>query len=118
MVVMLTGGSEPVYILDGNVSYNFVSSAKGVPFLLIGYGVANTVPFFNVPSTRFDFRIGVLDLGGGLKVFFKEDVALRIEYRYQRFSGEGETTGYGPYSFTQKVDTRIHTVHFGFSILL
>ena len=118
MVMMLTSGSEPVYMLNGNVSYNFVSARKGAPFLLIGYGLANTVPFFNVPSIRLDFRIGVLNIGGGVKVFLKEGIAVRIEYRYQSFSGEGETTHYGPYSFTQKVDTRIHTVQFGFSVLL
>jgi opacity protein-like surface antigen len=118
IVMMVTSGSEPVYMLNGNVSYNFISAARGVPFLLIGYGLANTVPFFNVPTMRMDFRVGVLNIGGGLKVFVKEDIAVRLEYRYQKFSGEHETSSYGIYSLTQKVDTRIHTVQFGLSVLL
>ncbi len=117
-LLMVSSGSDAVYMLNGNISYNFISAGKGVPFLLLGYGIANTFPFFNVPFTRTDFMVGVLNIGGGVKVFIRDDIALRIEYRFQRFSGQGETTSFGAYSFSQKVDTRIHTVEFGFSILL
>lgn len=115
---MLSSGSDPVYMFNGNVSYNFNTTGMEVPFLLVGYGLANTVPFFNVPFTRTDFGVGVLNLGAGMKMFLKEDIALRVEYRFQKFTGEGETTAYGSYSYTQKVDTRIHTVQIGISIFL
>ncbi len=115
---MLSSGSDPVYMINGNVSYNFISTSRGVPFLLVGYGLSNTVPFFNVPFTRTDFGVGVLNLGIGMKMFLKEDIALRVEYRFQKFTGEGETTTYGTYSYTRKVDTRIHNVQIGISIFL
>jgi opacity protein-like surface antigen len=118
VLLMISSGADPVYVLNGNVSYNFISAGKGVPFLLVGYGFANTVPFLNIPFMKTDFGIGVLNIGGGMKGFLSEDVALRFEYRYQRFTGQGRTIGYGYYSYTQKIDTRIHTVQFGFSVLL
>ncbi|MFA6598135.1 MAG: outer membrane beta-barrel protein [Ignavibacteriaceae bacterium] len=118
LLFMMSTGSDLVYMLNGNVSYNFIARGKTVPFLLIGYGLANTVPFFNVPMTRTDFNVGVLNIGMGVKIFLKEDIALRIEYRYQKYSGQGETVSYGYYSYTQKVDTRINSVQFGFSIFL
>lgn len=117
ILFLFSSGDDPVYVLNGNVSYNFLSEGNGVPFLLIGYGLANTVPFFNVPLTRSDFTIGVLNAGGGVKVFLKEDIAFRIEYRYQLFSGKGKTTYYD-FSSTRVVNTRIHSVQFGLSILL
>ena len=122
LLFMFPSGSEPVYMANGNVSYNFISHSisggKGVPFILLGYGIANTVPFFNVPMTRTDFSIGVLNLGGGVKAFIRNDIAIRIEYRYQKFSGQGTSTMGGSFLYTNKVDFRIHTVQFGLSVLL
>jgi opacity protein-like surface antigen len=117
-LLMLASGSDPVYVVNANVSYNFVASKKGVPFLLLGYGRANTVPFFNVPIRQTGFGVGVVNVGAGVKIYLIQDIALRIEYRFQRFYGEGEPTTFGDYSFTEKVDTRIHMVQFGFSVLL
>lgn len=120
LLFMLGSGSDPVYMLNGNVSYNFISTGKGVPFLLLGYGIANTIPFFNVPFTKTNFRIDVLNIGGGIKIFLQEDIAVRLEYRFQKFTGQGEmyNYNYSYYTSTQKVDTRINTVQFGFSIFL
>ena len=117
ILLMLSSGSDPVYVLNGNISYNFLTAGKTVPFILAGYGLANTVPFFGVPLLRTDFVVGVLNLGGGVKAFVREDIAVRVEYRYQTFSGEGETTISSSYSYTHKVDVRMHTVQFGISIL-
>jgi len=113
---LLSSGSDPTYALNGNVVYNIVASAKAVPFFLVGYGTANTVPFLNVPFTRISFPVGVLNLGAGLKIFIKDDVAIRVEYRYQRFSGEARESNYG-YVYSNSVDSRIHSIQFGFSVL-
>jgi len=118
VIVMFASGSDAVYMFNGNVSYNFISGGKAVPFVLLGYGIANTVPVFNVPITRTDFSVNVLNAGAGVKAFLKEDIAIRFEHRYQKFSGEGGTINYGYFAYTQKVDTRIHTVQFGLSVLL
>jgi opacity protein-like surface antigen len=117
ILFMVASGADPVYMLNGNISYNFISKGKIVPFLLAGYGLANAVPLFNVPLIRTDFTVGVLNLGVGIKSFLTDDIAIRVEYRYQNFSGQKEITSYY-YSYTQKVDTRIHSVQFGISILL
>jgi len=117
-LLMLSSGSDAVYVINANVSYNFISLNKSVPFLLIGYGRANTVPFFSVPLGQTGFGVGVVNLGTGVKIYLSEDIALRLEYRFQKFYGEGETTSYGSFSYTEKVDTRIHMVQFGLSALL
>jgi opacity protein-like surface antigen len=118
LVFMAASGSDPVYVLNGNVSYNFIAGGKAVPFVLLGYGMANTVPLFGVPMFRNDFSVGVFNIGAGVKGFLTEDIALRIEYRYQRYSGHGETVTGGYYSYSPEVDMRIHTVQFGLSVLL
>lgn len=118
ILLLLSSGSVPAYLLNGNISYNFISAGKSVPFVLLGYGIANTVPLFNVPFLSTDFGVGVLNAGAGVKIFLKENIALRVEYRYQKFSGEGSTGIIGFFTYTQRVDTRIHTVQFGLSVLL
>jgi len=116
--LMTVSQGDPMYMVNGNVSYNFRAAGKGVPFLLIGYGLSNTVPVFNVPMVRTDFSIGVLNIGAGVKIFITDDVAVRLEYRYQNFSGESEPSINPYYSYTTKVDVRMHTVQFGLSVLL
>jgi len=110
-------GFDPAYLLNGNVSYNFPAGSNGVPFLLAGYGIANTVPFMNVPLGRVDYMVGVLNLGAGMKIFLNEDAAIRLEYRFQSFSGSGDRSGIVPYTYTPKTEYRLHTVQFGFSVL-
>jgi opacity protein-like surface antigen len=118
MVFMFFSGSTTAYNINGNISYNFISTSNTVPFLLVGYGLANTIPYFNVPLSTIDFGVNVLNLGGGLKVFLNDNVAVRIEYRFQKFSGQHENTFYSWYPFTETVDSRIHTIQFGLSVLL
>ncbi len=117
-ILFMVGSGDMVYKVNGNISYNFINEGKGIPFVLAGYGLANTVPFFNVPLVRTDFGVSVLNLGGGVKAFLSEDVAIRFEYRYQKFTGEGEEVNLGYFSYSQKVDARIHIVQFGLSVLL
>ncbi len=118
VIVMLGSGIDLVYMLNGNVSYNFSAGPNGVPFVLAGYGIANTVPLFNVPMTKTYYAVGVFNLGAGMKIFVAEDVAFRVEYRFQNFSGRGETSNYGGYSYTEKTEYTIHSMQFGFSVLL
>jgi opacity protein-like surface antigen len=118
-ILFLVGsGSDPVYMLNGNISYNFIHSGTTFPFVLAGYGIANTIPFFNVPLGKTDFTVGVLNLGAGTKIFFDENVALRVEYRFQNLKGE-HTRSFGDlFTYTEKLNMRIHTIQFGFSVLL
>jgi len=108
---------SPVYMLNGNVSYNFVLFTKAVPFLLIGYGTANEIPFLQLPSVRTGSWIGVLNIGGGVKEYLSKDVALRVEYRYQKFSGQVQEI-LANLSYLATTNHEITTLQFGFSVLL
>jgi opacity protein-like surface antigen len=117
-VVMIGSGAGLSYMVNANVAYNFPGGSNGVPFLLAGYGYANAVPVFGVPAYSPNYGLGVLNLGAGMKIFFAEIVAVRLEYRFQNFNGTGETHSYGDYSYTEDTDITFHTVQFGFSVLL
>ncbi len=116
--LLLVANGDPAYMANANISYNFLATRKGVPFLLLGYGRANTIPYLNVPLGRTDFGVNVFNAGAGVKIFLQPDVALRLEYRFQKFSGTGATTTYGSFSYTEEVDARLQTIQFGFCILL
>ena len=117
-VVLLVGEGDALYMLNGNIAYNFLTAGKTVPFLLVGYGIANTVPIFNLPITDVGFSVGVLNVGAGTKIFIAENVAVRTEYRYQRFSGAQESVFFGTFQFKREVTVRIHSVQVGLSVLL
>jgi opacity protein-like surface antigen len=110
----------PSFSLSVNVAYNFrIPESQVTPFVLAGYGTGNAVPIFQ----RLFFRssdkldIGVLNLGGGVKIFFAEQIALRAEYRYQRFSQE-RTSSFGSSSYTTERTQNFHNVFFGFSFFV
>jgi len=109
--------SDPMYQINGNLCYNFNRSTQTIPFILVGYGIANTTPFLNVPFDKIDFSVGVLNLGIGIKSYVSSDVAVRVEYRFQKYSGQGEENYYG-YSYTNTLSESVHTVQIGFCILL
>lgn len=79
------------YILSANFAYNFTpvdSLNRFVPFLLTGIGITNSFAF--VPNLAW---IGyenegktILNAGGGLKIFLSQSAALRLEYRFQKYS--------------------------------
>jgi len=117
-LLMFSSAGDPVYEFNCLVSYNFLSEGKGFPFLLVGYGISNTVPFLNIPLEAPGFSVGVFNAGGGVKFFVKEDVAFRLEYRFHKFSGERTGFSYYPFTVDQKISSQLYNVEFGFSILL
>jgi hypothetical protein len=107
----------PSFSLSGNLSYNFaIPDSRVVPFILAGYGVGNTIPLFQRALFRYSDKldISVLNLGTGLKIFLAERAALRVEYRYQRYSQEQSYS----YGYTSKTTEGFHNVFFGFSVFL
>ena len=111
---------KPALSLHGNVAYNFNASRKAdkprvIPFILAGYGIGNAVPFFNtfISSASDDWDVGVLNLGAGTKVFVAENVALRTEYRFQRYSYDEEYS-----CSSSKFTQSFSNIFFGFSIFL
>ncbi len=111
-------GSAPIFSLSANLAYNFhIPESHVTPFILVGYGTGNSIPLFQRLFFRFSNKldISVLNLGAGVKVFLAEQIALRTEYRYQRFSQE-RTSGSGLYSSTTKEINNYHNIFFGLSI--
>lgn len=107
-----------MYMLNGNLAYNFkLPTGTASPFVLAGYGITNSFPIFNLLFQNYDTTIGVLNLGIGLKILVAKNVAVRIEYRYQKFTGEKTSTLFG-YTSTMNVDLTNHTVNVGFSVIL
>jgi len=105
LMSVFASGLSPVYMFNGNVIYNFITNKRSIPFVLIGYGIANTFPFINWPLKEKDFNVGVLNAGIGVKIFLEKGPAFRIEYRFQKFS-------------SPEIEARIYTLQFGSIILL
>jgi hypothetical protein len=94
-------------ILSGNLAYNFnTSNGNLVPFILGGAGYANTIIF--LPKVAYesdeDDNWTVLNGGAGLKIFISKPIALRLEYRFQKFLGDTDITN--------------HNIFFGISVFL
>lgn len=80
------------YIFSCNLAYNFTSSSKTVPFVLVGGGLSNTFPLFgDVVFVGYeDHTWKLINVGVGVKVFLCKCVALRVEYRFQHYFGKKE----------------------------
>lgn len=119
LVAAFPSVGDVAYQVSGNLSYNFPIQGKALGFLLAGYGAGNTIPVFGFPGGSFqNTTITVLNLGGGLKILAAENVAIRLEGRYRKYSGEQKiTTWLDSYpALTQKIDTRIFSILFGLSL--
>ncbi len=97
---------DPGFILSGNLAYNFISRNPGnkiVPFISGGLGISNTIIF--LPNIAYegmeDTSWTVLNAGAGVKLFVTEQIAIRWEYRLQRFY--------------ESRDVTCHTLFFGLS---
>jgi hypothetical protein len=114
-------GMPPMFNLGANAAYTFtIPEAPVRPFLTVGYGVGNSVPvmqrLFNRSSNELD--VPVFRAGGGVKVFIVKQVALKLEYRYERYTQESSDS-FGPYfSYSSKTTSNFHNVLVGFSIFL
>jgi opacity protein-like surface antigen len=110
----------PTFNLGGNVAYTFTIPDSPVrPFAIAGYGIGNGIPQMQrlMGRTSGDLDIPVLRVGGGLKVFLAQQVALKVEYRYERYSYESTTTYFNTTS-TYSRTWNFHNVLFGFAVFL
>lgn len=111
---------SPAFNFGANISYTFTLPESPVsPFLIAGYGIGNASPIMQrlVNRGSDEFDIPVLRVGGGLKVFLGKQVALKVEYRYERYSQERTETYYG-HSSTSKTVVNYHNVMIGFSVFI
>jgi hypothetical protein len=113
-------GTQPAFNIGANAAYTVSTTNSPVkPFFTVGYAIGNAIPLMQrvMGRSSTDFDIPVLRGGGGLKVFVSRQAALKVEYRYERYSSEQESSYYS-YKSTTKTTTNIHSILIGFSIFL
>jgi hypothetical protein len=111
----LFGGHATMYGA-GNLQLHLPTSANVWPFLLAGYGLTKSVN-----GHTYQAIVGVVNLGAGIKFVINKVAALRIEYRFQHFSGgEAHVEGvpFYSYSMVPAVDLQFHSLVVGGSALL
>lgn len=83
-------GNSNAENISGNLCYNYgMGYSVVVPFVLVGYGIGNGVPFNQPLRRETDNSTGVslVNAGGGLKIMALGGRALlRAEYQYQSFT--------------------------------
>jgi len=90
LVLTIPDESEDTgYFFLGNLAYNFKASEKVIAFLLAGAGYGNGLRIF---SWVMDVDTGIiaLNFGAGIKYLISESAALRIEYRFTKYSAKEE----------------------------
>jgi hypothetical protein len=75
------------YLLLANFSYNFKVSEKIIPFILGGAGYGNSEQSFSL-AFDYDTNIFALNFGAGIKYLVGNSAAIRIEYRFIKYSGK------------------------------
>ncbi len=75
--------------VSGNLCYSYgMGYSAFVPFVLVGYGIGNGVPFSQPLVRTADYKsaISLFNAGCGVKIMtFGGRALLRVEYRYQSF---------------------------------
>lgn len=79
------GDGAGIHIL-ANVSYNLKVADKTILFFLGGYGFGNSSPIYRTIALDEDESITALNFGGGIKYLVSNSAAIRLEYRYTRYS--------------------------------
>lgn len=106
----------PAFSFGANISYAFdIPDSPVKPFVIAGYGIGNAAPIMQRLLGRSSDKMDIpaLRVGGGLKIFVVRWAALKMEYRYERYSRE-TSSGF----MTAKSTTNYHNVLFGFSVFL
>lgn len=96
------------YFLLGNVIYNFRTSGDLVPFVGAGAGLGNGLAVAGVVQGGSGMEASVLDALLGVKFLIGKVGALRLEYRYNRYSWD--------YGDGKSEDGNLHQVLMGLAI--
>jgi len=105
-------GEDDGYLILANLSYNFKITKENIVFILGGGGFGNSPHYFTVV---YDHNINVkaYNFGIGLKHLVGNSAAIRIEYRYTKYSGEE----YRAIPMTYyRIDRTVSNIYVGISI--
>jgi len=87
-----------IFVL-GNVSYNFKASKRVISFILGGLGFGNGIPAFS-SAVDWGRNFTAINFGAGLKCFVGESAAIRVEYRFIKYSAEED--------YSNRTDNRVY----------
>jgi opacity protein-like surface antigen len=104
----LSGDGDTSYFLLANVVYNFRPSGNLVPFVGAGAGVGNGLAVAGVVQGGSGMNTSVFDALLGVKFLIGKVGALRVEYRYNRYSWD--------YGDGKSEDGNLHQVLMGLAI--
>ena len=112
--------NQPAYNLNANFDFNYIIPGSGFrPFALLGYGLRNSFPLLPAENSFIRVKnkldIGCLNLGAGSKIFVNKNIAVRIEYRYQRYSNKDKEDFSGN---NYELILNLHRVLFGMSFII
>ncbi len=79
-------GGDTSFMLIGHLTYNFETSGKLIPFIGGGGGYGNGIPIFGIVEGSSDINAWSFDGLAGIKYLISNSAALRIEYRFSRFT--------------------------------
>ena len=119
--ILLLESIDPSYSINANLVYNIdIDSSRVKPFLLIGYGIGNTVPIYgsliNIDAYEGNkLSVNQFNAGLGMKIFVTNNIAIRTEYRFQQYSYKKD---YSNIKTTSKYTYYFHQLLFGVSFLL
>jgi hypothetical protein len=96
----------------GRVLYHFGGNERVAPFVFAGVGVGNAVELVNL-AVDSEQTVTHWEAGAGIKVFAGRRAALRLDYRFARFSSDDEG---GRFSSGDGSTLNIHRVFAGLSL--
>jgi hypothetical protein len=104
-------GGDTSYFLQGKLLYNFGLAGGVVPFIGGGAGIGNGIPIFGIVEGNSDAKSFAYTGLAGVKFRLGNSAAIRIEYRFNRFSWK--------YSdLVEKEWGNIHNILVGISLFL
>jgi hypothetical protein len=111
--------SSPGLICNLLMEADFTEGNKAFPFLTAGYGISNgAVPIDRMAIQNYDTKkLGVLNLGAGLKIPLNNKILVRTDLRYQHFHGK-ENVDYEYDGYDPKIHVGTFSATFGISFLL
>ena len=100
------------FLILVNLSYNFTLAEKVIGFVLGGGGFGNSSQYFTVVNDE-GIIISAINFGIGLKLLVGNSAAIRIEYRYTKYSGEVWRAIPMMY---YRIDRKVSNIYVGISI--
>jgi hypothetical protein len=126
ILLMKEKGEKTALGLSANLVYHIPTRESScVPFILLGYGASNSIPYNRTFLTRMSDKMDIhlFNAGAGLKVMMGKRASFRVEYRYQHYSWSYKTVKmYESDDLMAMADTKSHfyfnSIMIGLSVFL